>query len=608
MRKTFIKTVLLALGAVALFASCEPKEPVKKDVLVSISASSDKFTDGKVTLNLALSDKSSSDVTATLDASGSIPAAALSFEKSVSIAAGSTSASVPVTLDASALKAGSYETTFTLVSANGAKVDDTKKDCKVSITVEEKEPEPEPDPIPVVSISASDDEFTDNVATFTLALDVAGKTDISVDFAVGAVEGYTAIPAEAMSFENPAVIPAGTTSKVVTITLDPSQLAVGENWAMISIASVSEKATVGDKKSFYVMATAELKAQEVPEWKLSYAGREAATNGNVYDWVQVEGWTGEFYGVVLYDDGILDDPTVNGDVTVLMKEYEEEVVYYNNYYPLDQILRNQATYTNFKLLDPGTYDVFLFDFTSSAKVTGKYAKAKIVIEEEEASDDYKALLGIYNVTNAEGTLESIYVDTDVNNMSYTVYFPVWDEDDKQNYYYPSIFEWNRSTGAISASTKLLDEWEHSSYGRVEDWQYGCISMNSQYYYVTGNYTILQSEGFKDGSFVAQPGPELNLSGGSTYPIAGLQLVGSLLDYKDAQGQGGYAFTYFRLLLPATFTRVADLPADEQESESSVSFSGMLWNGVNSGHATRGFGAKTSVKASRPIVPAVKLGR
>lgn len=606
MVKNIIKSALVALGAIALFASCDLLKPKEDEPIVSIDASAAKFADGKVDLKIALSANSSSDVTVELADEGAIPSSALSYEKSVKVVSGNTSASVPVTVDPASLEAGSYEAVFKIASATGAKVDPSKNSCKVTLVVEEQE-KPEPEPvIPVVSISAYDDEFKDNTATITLALDAAADKDITVNFAVSPYENYSPIPASAIAFDNPATVPAGSTSKVLTLTLDPSYLPVGDSWAVVSIESVSENAKVDEsKKSAYLMATVAMTVEEVPEWKLSYAGRDAASNGNVYDWVLVEGWTGVFYAVALYENGTLD--SVGGDIKVLMDDYQSYVQQLNNYYPLDNILRNAPTYCNFNLLDPGTYEAYLFDFTAEATVTGKYAKAQIVIEEEAASDTYNSICGIYKVTAGDTVIDAVYIQPNVNNMSYEVDLPDWDEEDQQYYYYPAIFDWDRNSGALTAVTKQLDEWDHPSYGKVEDWQYAYITIGSKNYYVTGNYTIMNSEGFKDGSFTANPGPDLQLSNGSTYKIDGLQLIGSLIDYKDEQGEGGYAFTYFRLPLPATFEKVSDLPAGEG-GEASVPSNAKKWSPANVRHAVRGLDAKNRVRSSFPVIPSVRIER
>ena len=575
MKVTFIRTVLLATAALLAFASCNPEK--EETVSVSLSASSAMFTDGKVDLTVSLSAKASADVTATLTADGSIPAGALSYNGSVTIPAGETSAKVPVTVKTDDLAAGSYNVTFTLASANGAQVDAANNTAFVALVVEM-----EPEPMPVVSISSNDDEFQDNVATLTLAMDVAINTDVTVKFASSAVEGYAEIPAEALSYDNPVTIAAGETSKVVSISLDPDKLPSGECWTMISIESVSENATMSGQNSAYFMAKGEIKTELVPDWTLTYVGREKSTQGSLLDWVQVEGWTGEYYDIALYEGGTL--ASVDGDVSVIMLDRHENFVgKYLGDYKIDDLLRSAPTYCGFNLLDPGTYEVFLFDYTSDGNLTGKYTMNEFSIEEEEASEEYKALLGVYNLSakgyhteyvdskatylDGEVNMEGVYVLSNVNNLSYLVYFPEWDEDDQKNYFYPAIVDWDAETGAMSASVQKLDDWDHSTYGKVEDWQYGYIyePKDAKIYYVTGNYTILESEGFKDGAITFNAGPAINLTNGSTYEIAGLDLVGALIEYQG----GGYSFTYMQVPFPATLTRVSDLPEKETESVATA---------------------------------------
>lgn len=412
MRKTFIKTVLLALGAVALFASCEPKEPVKKDVLVSISASSDKFTDGKVTLNLALSDKSSSDVTATIDASGSIPAAALSFEKSVSIAAGSTSASVPVTVDASALKAGSYETTFTLVSADGAKVDDTKKDCKVSITVEE-----EPAPVIVeVSIADYNDAFENGAAKLTLGLDAAPAKDVVVNLTlVAQMEDYNMVPAAAVSFENPVTIPAGSTSKEVSVTLDESALEIGLSYfAVIEIESVSDNAKKASRGlQAYIEAKRVMATKLMNDWVASYAG-EQEIDGVVNSMISVSGVQGNYY-LFVYTKGVVNNEFESIDEYL---QYMEEkaigpVLGTEDAYPIKSGDKQWA-YNRF---DVGEREIWVLGATPSGHLTGEYVNAEFTVTPTaDMLAAYDNWLGEWNLNRTPITIS----ENDRNEVSYVI--------------------------------------------------------------------------------------------------------------------------------------------------------------------------------------------
>ena len=300
--------------------------------------------------------------------------------------------------------------------------------------------------------------------------------------------------------------------------------------------------------------------------------KQLLTNGKIYDWILVEGWTGDYYDVSVFEAGTLQEDFA-GDILALMEyNHNSFVGQYLGQYTIDQLLRNQATYCNFTMLDPGSYEVYLFDYRADGSMSGKYATAVFEIEEEEATDEYAAVLGQYTIATSGTTWEEIYIYPNITNYSYMVYLSEWDEDDKQYYYYPAIFDWDKESGAISAHTQQVDEWENQNYGTVEYWQYAYITMNGNEYYVTGSYDILQSEGFADGSFTVTAAEDLKLSNGGSYSITGLDLIGSLIDYVDADGNGGYAFNYLKLPLPATFTKIADLPSDDEEEETGASVS------------------------------------
>ena len=564
---------MLALCAVCLFAACNKEKEVS--VNVSINATSPSFVDGKVDLIVSLSGKSASAVSATIAVSGNIPETALTLDKKVNIAAGGTTATIPVTVNADALEAGDYEAVFSIASVTGGEVNSSKSSCKVSLKVEAVVI------IPDVFIQSNSESFTDGKATMKLALSQAAAEDIAVTFSfVSEYEGYSVIGSDALTFDNPVTIPAGSVTKDVEITLDESKLEVGDNVAGIVIDKIEgpgKKAST--KQTAWIFAVGALKAEEVTTWKLSYAGRDKATNGKVYDWILVEGWTGDYYDVSVFEEGTL--ASVNGDVTVVMQYmYDNYVGKYLGQYTIDQLLRSQATYCNFSILDPGNYEVYLVDYTKAGAMTGKYAMATITVEEEEATDEFNAILGVYNLTssgyhaeynngwtypNSDVNMENVYIYPNVNNLSYVVYFPEWSASSQKYFYYPAVFDWDSETGALSAVPQKLDEWTDSDYGQVDDWQYGYVLDEGKTWSVTGSYTIMQSEGLKDGVIVCNAGPAIELQGGGTYDILGLHLGGNLVEYD----QGQYSYTYMQIPFPATFTRVSDLPADEEEETASV---------------------------------------
>jgi len=580
MKASFFKTALLALCAMSMLTACfKPNEP---SVSVSISATSPSFVDGKVDLIVALSGKATSAVSASIAVSGDIPEAALSFDKKVSIAAGSTNATVPVTVDASALEGGNYEATFTISSVTGGEVSSSNNSCKVSLSVEAVVITPD------VLIQSSSESFVDGKASLKLALSQAAAEDVVVTFAfVSEYEGYNVLGADALTLENPVTIPAGTTTKDVEIVLDETKVVAGDNVAGISIDKVEGPAKKGStKQSAWIFIVGEIKAELVSTWKLSYAGREEATNGKVYDWILVEGWTGAYYDVAVYEAGALQEE-FNGDILALMEDNHNSYVgKYLGQYTIDQLLRNQATYCNFSVLDPGEYEVYLIDYTSAGAMTGKYTAATFEIEEEEATEAFSANLGIYTISatgnhydplkdervDGDVEIEAVYIYPNINNSSYLVYFYHGaDPETQQGVYYASILDYDAATGGLSFETKKIDTWTHSTLGAVEDWQYGYFYYTAAagYYYITGDYTIGVADAPVDGVFTVNAGPAINLSNGLTVNLDGLRLIGSLIEYVDEKGQGGYAFTYGDYPFPATFTKVSDLPEEETDAVKAV---------------------------------------
>lgn len=122
MKKLFTLTLLAAL----LLAGCS-----KKKVEVALLGDN-AFADGSATLTLLLSEVSSGEVTVGLSylnrdmgASKAIPGGALSYANPVSIAPGSTSARIKVSLDDSSLADGDYCAVFGISYASGALISRT---------------------------------------------------------------------------------------------------------------------------------------------------------------------------------------------------------------------------------------------------------------------------------------------------------------------------------------------------------------------------------------------------------------------------------------------------------------------------------------------------
>ena len=387
----------MALGAMALIVSCTPKE--QEDVLVSISASSASFADGKFNLDLALSGKASTDVAVELASAGSIPAEALSFDKSVSIPAGSLSAKVPVTLDVTGLTPGTYDATFTIASATGAKVDASKGSCKISFEIKGAE-----EARPVVSISEYSDAFADGKASLTLALDKAAAADVEVTFEVKTEsDGFVAIPAEALTFSNPAKIPAGQLKQTVDITLDIDAIPGGAVcYAVIAIASVSDNAQIAASKTrTYIEASKEMVAIERADWTVTYDG-EVEIEGDTADAISVSGLGDGSYYIYIYQKGTVKKYFPEGMQSYL--EYmEEDLVEVLGTDKAPQIKQGDKTWY-YNVLPVGAYEVWVLGCTAGGHLTGEYASLEIVKEATpEILEAYGKWLGEWKTTRGKLT-------------------------------------------------------------------------------------------------------------------------------------------------------------------------------------------------------------
>lgn len=306
-------------------------------------------------------------------------------------------------------------------------------------------------------------------------------------------------------------------------------------------------------------------------WIISYAGREESTSGTMADWIQVEGWSGDYYDVLLVSPTYADEE-FGGDVKAMLADY---VAYYEQYlgdYTIEDFnFMTENTYIGFKPLDPGSYTAYLVDISADCKFTGKWSSANFEIEEEEASDEYNALLGWYHMVTGKGrhyddnfdkvvqtvVEKDVVIERNVANLSYKVYYLF--EEEGELYGNLTILDWDRTTGGLSyAANGTVQTWEHSTYGPIDDFQYAYIYYSSDLYYVTGNYTIGQGNApAADGSFQLTAGPDLSLNIGKT-KIVGLMSAGIARDESVE-----YWWPHECIPFPMTFT-----PIDEGATATS----------------------------------------
>ena len=220
--------------------------------------------------------------------------------------------------------------------------------------------------------------------------------------------------------------------------------------------------------------------------------------------------------------------------------------------------------------------------TLSSKVSDKVIAVDVLQEagEEPAVDDpYLAVTGYYSVeakgrhrewANNKWTVRNTTVKYDAvimpaeDSEEYYV-AALLEEEEGETYPYYFFIDRDAETGELSLVTAQLDEWEHSSYGTIEDWQYGYIFYSNSIYTITGDYPIGYADAPKDGVFKFESAGSLSISTGSAEieaDLIGMTLAYDLVDYVDENGQGGYSGIYMDVPFPATFTKTAELPEEE----------------------------------------------
>jgi len=286
---------------------------------------------------------------------------------------------------------------------------------------------------------------------------------------------------------------------------------------------------------------------EVPDgfqadWVLSYAGREESTSGKLLDWIQVEGWVGDYFDMVVLPSDYV-DKNYDGDVNAML-DYRistlQEFLAENTDYTIDDVCYDEASYCGFELLDPGTYTAYLIDVTADAQRTGKWGCGTFEIEEEEPLDEYNAIIGNYVMTSAKGyhldedtfskvqnsvVEKEVVIEANVANVSYVAYY-LYEGTDGKVYGNPSILNWDRTTGGLAYYCDSAFETEEiGEYGPVDFGQYGQIYHQSKLYYITGDgYTIASGIPEEDGTFTLEPGT-VSLSGLGTKTLASFFIAG-----------------------------------------------------------------------------------
>ena len=386
--------------AVAVIASCGEKEeqPVTPtNPTVGISASA--ISGGSATLTLSLSAASSSAVSVSLSASGTL-ASSLTFDKAVSIAAGKTSATVPVTVKQEGLEPGTYEATVSIASASGATVNSSAKSASLSLTVEGPK-------TAVVAISAFDADFVDNKANITLTLSNALEQTATVTLATGSnQEGLPVVPDEALTYEKSISFEAGKLSKTIVVEVDPEQLLPGESVVTIEISSVSDNLTVeSTKQRADIVFTKNLEANERTDWNIAYDGQVEREEKELAV-ITVAGLGDEAsYYLYIYEKG-----TVAGHFDTVQEYLEYMSDYINNAIGTEKapIIRKGDKSYEFAL-NPGDYEVWVLGCSDGGHLIGDYASGEFTIEaSEDALEAYNKWIGEWKVTRGSNPTPDVW--------------------------------------------------------------------------------------------------------------------------------------------------------------------------------------------------------
>lgn len=516
-----------------MLAACnKEKDPV---VNVSINATAPSFINGKVDLIVSLSGQAKSAVSASLAVSGNIPESALTINKKVNIAAGSTTVTVPVTVNADALDPGDYESVFSISSVTGAEVNASANSCKVALTVEA------PVIIPEVSIPSYSEAFDNNKASFKVALTQAIDSDVVVNFEVKTDLGeYEAVPAEALTFTNPVTIAAGATEVDVEVTVDPAGIAKGvSSFAVIAIASVSENATIASRRvQTYIEATSDIVANLRSDWSVTFAGEYTHSNGNTYHEIDAAGMgeDGTYY-IFVYSKGVVAD---NFDTLSEYLQYMEESVIgpaigTDNAYQIKQGEEGWLYY----MFGVGEYEIWLMGCTANGHITGDYTTSTFEIEPTaELLEAYDKWLGDWVESN---TGDVWTISEKVRGATFTITGVEGLTD------YPIEGEINANGELeIYCQTGIADVTVQGTACSL-----GFYGIDGEEgYYWNGDYVIATGALKDDGTVSITPG---TVSDGShTYTLAFMRYIAT-----KKEGSGGWYVSSSPVALPTTLEKPQD---------------------------------------------------
>ena len=217
------KYLFIAAALLLAMVACN-KEEKKVLPTVSISATQIDAESLKATGTLTLTTAAEGDVTITLaeaDVQSGKTKVPASFDKTVRIPQGKTSATFDIRADVTGLADGDYQVAVSIASAEGAEVAaNAVAYANLSYAY-----------VPTVNLYTGGDFVTSYTSYVTVALDKAASKDVKV--ILETAEGSTA-PIE---YEANVTIPAGKTSVDIDVVCNPETLETGDYSSTIKIKS-----------------------------------------------------------------------------------------------------------------------------------------------------------------------------------------------------------------------------------------------------------------------------------------------------------------------------------------------------------------------------------
>ena len=391
-----LKIAAALLASAALFAGCDLLDSVGSTPEVSITALSEFDAQGEAVVQVALSSYALEEVTVVLSATGDA-AAAVTMEKAVKIAVGSKTQNVTVKLDLEKVTADSV-LKIAITSATGATVG-SPSEVSLNVTAAAAKPE---DPA-TLSIAADDEFAEDATAKITLELSKALAEDVSVQLQVLSSEEFVAVPAEALSFENPVVIKAGQTTAEVKVTLDASALPVGDSYAYIAIKEFQGNANLGQTKEVLIAFVKEIVANLRPDWSVVYNGYQEAEGYDAIG-INVSSETDSYY-ISVYGAGAV--AASFESITEYLQWYENiQISPYLGTEDAERVFAGSMT-AKYNRLNPDSYEVFIIGCNEQGHVTGDYATLTFTVEPTaEMLAAVESFLGDWVVNHYTWTIES----------------------------------------------------------------------------------------------------------------------------------------------------------------------------------------------------------